>query len=100
MTDRQTSGPSNGELALSKEQRSHIRRSVAQRARIESPDGLFAGDCTMIDVSAGGARLALSTPNRLPNRFFLILSYDGTLRRLCQPVWQTDTKAGVQFIFE
>src|SRR5215813_732242 len=23
-----------------------------------------------------------------------------TLRRLCQPVWQTDTKAGVQFIFK
>jgi hypothetical protein len=85
---------------MNKEQRSHIRRTIAQRARIESPDGLFAGDCTMIDVSAGGARLVLSTPDRLPSRFFLILSYDGALRRQCQTVWQTDTKAGVQFIFE
>lgn len=85
---------------MTKEQRSHIRRSIAQRARIESPDGSFAGDCTMIDVSAGGARLVLSMPDRLPNRFFLILSHDGALRRLCQPVWQTGTKAGVQFIFE
>jgi hypothetical protein len=85
---------------MTKERRSHIRRSIAQRGRIESPDGLFAGDCTMIDVSAGGARLVLSTPDRLPNRFFLILPQDGTLRRQCLPVWQTDTKAGVQFIFE
>jgi hypothetical protein len=80
--------------------RSHIRRSVIQRARIESPDGAFAGECTMTDVSAGGARLVLSTSDPLPSRFFLILSRDGALRRLCQPVWQTDTKAGVQFIFK
>jgi hypothetical protein len=85
---------------MSKEKRSHIRRSIAQRARIESPDGSFAGECTMIDVSAGGARLVLSTPDPLPNRFFLILSHDGALRHLCQPVWQTDTKAGVQFILK
>ena len=80
--------------------RSHVRRLIAQRARIESPDGAFASECTMTDVSAGGARLVLSTSDPLPSRFFLILSHDGTLRRLCQPVWQTDTKAGVQFIFK
>ena len=82
---------------MTKEKRSHIRRSIVQRARIQSPDGLFAGECMMIDVSAGGARLVLSTPDPLPNRFF---SHDGALRRLCQPVWQTETKAGVQFIFK
>jgi hypothetical protein len=54
----------------------------------------------MIDVSAGGARLILSTPDPLPNRFFLILSHEGALRRLCQPVWQTDTKAGEHFIIK
>jgi hypothetical protein len=85
---------------MTKEKRSHIRRSIVQRARIQSPDGLFAGECMMIDVSAGGARLVLSTPDPFPNRFFLILSHDGALRRLCQRVWQTETKAGVQFIFK
>jgi hypothetical protein len=85
---------------MSRQMRSHVRRLIAQRARIESPDGAFASECTMTDVSAGGARLVLSTPDPLPSRFFLILSHDGTLRRLCQPVWQTDTKAGVQFIFK
>jgi hypothetical protein len=84
---------------MSRQMRSHVRRSIVQRARIESPDGAFA-ECTMTNVSAGGARLVLSTSDPLPSRFFLILSHDGTLRRLCQPVWQTDTKAGVQFIFK
>jgi len=100
MTDRQTPGRSNGEFVMTKEKRSHIRRSIVQRARIVSPDGSFAGECTMIDVSAGGARLVLSTPDPLPKRFFLILSHDGALRRLRQPVWQTETKAGVQFILK
>jgi hypothetical protein len=85
---------------ISKEKRSQIRRSIAQRARIESAEGVLAGECTMIDVSAGGARLVLATSDPLPSRFFLILSHGGALRRLCQPVWQTDTKAGVQFILK
>jgi hypothetical protein len=80
--------------------RSHTRRMVAQRARIESLDGSFARDCTMVDVSGGGARLALGASDPLPNRFFLILSRDGVVRRLCQPVWQNEMQAGVQFIFE
>jgi hypothetical protein len=85
---------------MSKENRSHIRRSIAQRARIVSPDGSFTSECIIIDVSAGGARLVLAAGDPLPSRFFLILSHDGALRRLCQPVWQTDTKAGVQFILQ
>ena len=85
---------------MSKDNRSHIRRTIVQPARIESSDGSFVGECTMIDVSAGGARLVLATPDPLPGRFFLVLSHDGALRRLCQPVWQTETKAGVQFIFK
>jgi hypothetical protein len=85
---------------MTKENRSHVRRSTVQRARIEALDGSFLGECTMIDVSAGGARVVLATPDPLPSRFFLILSHDGAPRRLCQPVWQTETRAGVQFIFE
>jgi hypothetical protein len=86
---------------MGKDKRSHVRRVIAQRARVESPDGSFAAECVMVDVSAGGARLVLSTTDPLPDRFFLILSQDGAVRRVCQPVWQTDAKAvGVQFILK
>ena len=98
-TDRQIFGRNHGEPVMSKENRSHVRRSTVQRARIEALDGSFLGECTMIGVSAGGARVVLATPDPLPSRFFLILSHDGALRRLCQPVWQTETRAA-QFIFE
>jgi PilZ domain len=85
---------------VTEENRSHTRRSIAQRARLASADGSLVGECIMIDVSAGGARLVLPTADPLPGRFFLILSHDGALRRLCQPVWQTGTKAGVRFILK
>ena len=84
---------------MSREKRAHVRRVIAHRARVESPDGSFAAECVMIDVSAGGARLILSTTDPLPDRFFLVLSHDGALRRLCEPMWHSEaTAVGVQFI--
>ena len=86
---------------MSREKRAHVRRLMAHRARVESPDGSFAADCVMIDVSAGGARLILSTTDPLPDRFFLVLSHDGALRRLCEPMWHSEaTAVGVQFIIK
>ena len=85
---------------MATEKRTQIRRSILQRARIESTDGSVVRECTTVNVLAG-ARLLLATPEPLPNRFFfLILSHDGAFRRLCSPAWQTDIKAGVQFIFD
>ena len=81
------------------EKRAHIRRSVLQRARIAPVDGSSPKECLMIEVSAGGARLQLATSEPLPDRFFLILSRDGALRRLCSVAWQKRDKAGVQFVF-
>jgi PilZ domain-containing protein len=86
---------------MSREKRAHVRRVIAHRARVESPDGSFAAECVMIDVSAGGARLILSTTDPLPDRFFLVLSHDGALRRLCEPMWHSEaTAVGVQFILK
>jgi PilZ domain len=86
---------------MGEQKRAHIRRLIAQKARVESPDGSFAAECVLIDVSAGGARLVLSTTDPLPDRFFLILSRDGALRRLCEPMWQTNaTAVGVQFVLK
>jgi len=83
---------------MTSEKRVKIRRSVRQGGRILAVDGSELGPCMMVDLSAGGARLLLATPDPLPSRFFLILSRDGALRRLCSVAWQTETKAGVEFI--
>jgi PilZ domain len=84
---------------MNPEQRENIRRSVRQGARIVAVDGSALGACTMVDVSATGARLVLETSDLLPDRLFLLLSHNGNLRRLCSVVWQTGATAGVQFMF-
>jgi len=57
---------------------------------------LFA--CTVRDISATGAGLALSEDAPLPRSFFLALTRDGAVRRLCEPVWQLSVVAGVRFV--
>ena len=56
---------------------------------------LFA--CTVRDISASGAGLALSEDAPLPESFFLAFTRNGALRRLCAPVWQLSVVAGVRF---
>ena len=74
-------------------------RVVAHKARIKSQDGLFGRDCTMIDVSGATLGSFLGASDPLPSQF-LILSHNGAVRRLCQPVWQNEMQAGVRFIFK
>jgi hypothetical protein len=81
---------------MTMDQREHVRRSVRQPARISLDGAAVSRDCLMIDVSASGACLVLDSAEPLPARFFLLLSRD--VRRQCVLVWQTDAKAGVQFV--
>jgi len=53
--------------------------------------------CTLLDISATGAKLKLSQDLPLPDSFFLALTPDGYVRRLCKPAWQLATVAGVRF---
>jgi PilZ domain len=61
-------------------------------------DGSPLGACLMVDVSAGGARLKVQTPEELPGEFTLVLSRDGQLRRQCAIAWRKDGTIGVQFV--
>jgi hypothetical protein len=51
----------------------------------------------MLDVSACGARLELETAATLPNKFMLLLSHDGGLRRECCIVWRSENAVGIKF---
>jgi hypothetical protein len=50
--------------------------------------------CTLLDVSREGARLASS--RRLPDRFYVMLRPD--LKRWCQVTWRRRDEVGVKFI--
>jgi hypothetical protein len=51
----------------------------------------------MLDVSAFGAQLELENALTLPDKFVLLLSHDGRLRRQCLVVWRTQNAVGIEF---
>jgi hypothetical protein len=54
--------------------------------------------CTMVDVSEGGARLKVEHPTQIPDLFTLVLSRGARTSRRCQVRWRSATEVGVQFI--
>jgi len=55
-----------------KEQRIYGRRRVKLPGKIVFGNGSFALDCTIRDLSASGARIAVPNPDELPEQFILI----------------------------
>lgn len=82
---------------MSSDRRKDKRRDVAHGARIVCHEGSGLQNCRMLDVSAFGAQLELEKALTLPDKFVLLLSHDGTLRRQCSVVWRTQNTVGVEF---
>ncbi len=60
-------------------------------------DGSALGACVLTDLSAGGARLLVKPPANIPNRFILVLSWNGQLKRECLVAWRSADAIGVRF---
>jgi len=62
-------------------------------------DGSASMACEVLDISHGGARLRplMCAPDIVPDRFTLLLSADGKVRRFCRVAWRTDGELGVEF---
>jgi len=73
------------------------RRYVVHGARIVCDGGSGLQNCRMLDVSAFGAQLELENALTLPDKFVLLLSHDGRLRRQCLVVWRTQNTVGIEF---
>lgn len=80
------------------ESRKSKRRLVLHGAQVAGLDGSFLESCRIFDVSEGGARLKVADPTNLPDRFLLLLSRDGVLRRQCAVIWRAEDTLGVEFI--
>lgn len=66
---------------------------VSRTAKILLPKGAPI-ECTIIDLSAGGACLDLADPDRLPRRFTLL---HGATKKSCLVMWKKFRRIGVQF---
>ena len=80
----------------SRDKRKSKRRPVRYAARVEFKSGRTAG-CYLSDVSDTGARLEVPYSDKVPERFRLWLTTDGSARRTCRVVWRKPNQVGVAF---
>lgn len=79
------------------EQRRSMREYVRFPAWVDTGAGGALRDCTVLDVSEDGARIAISAPTELPDEFYLVLSRYGARRR-CRLVWRSAKEAGLSYL--
>jgi hypothetical protein len=80
------------------EQRRSTREPVNFPAWIDLGQRSQRRDCTVLDVSDGGARILLASAATLPREFWLVFSKDGTRRRRCHLVWRTSEQIGLRYL--
>jgi hypothetical protein len=74
------------------------RNKVDRVAWISVGNGLPLRNCTLIDISESGAKLALKEVENIPDVFSLWLSRHGHPRYSCRVVWSRQNSIGVQFL--
>jgi hypothetical protein len=86
---------------MSRRDRKIERHFVCQPALMVSVDGSRIGECSMLDVSAGGARLQITGGVSVPDEFILLLSKFGPgVRRRCAVAWRNETEVGIRFLLD
>jgi hypothetical protein len=85
---------------MSIENRKAARRIIRHPAVILNPDGSVFLPCTVMDVSATGAKLVLQAPAKLPDEFIVLLAKHAKVHRKCQISWQEGAAIGVRFVIE
>jgi hypothetical protein len=76
--------------------RSSTRRRVLKTAKLAFKERSATIDCTVRDLSEGGARLEVASVVGIPESFELMLA--GEPVRACRVIWVKATQVGVAFI--
>ena len=77
------------------ERRAHTRHRVFKGGRLAFKGGSSV-ECTVRNISPGGARVDLTSPVALPEQFTLLIDTDHFKQR-CHPVWTRNTRIGLAF---
>lgn len=73
------------------------RKQMAKSGKIVFDWGRSTIDCTIIDLSAGGAALTVKSTAGIPAEFNLILTQDNVVKS-CRVVWKKETQVGLVFL--
>ncbi len=83
---------------MQQDRRKSPRRKLRYPARIDLGGDNPRWDCTLQDISEGGAKLQLIGPDVLPQEFNLLLAMGPKTSRRCKLVWRSEDYIGVQFL--
>jgi hypothetical protein len=83
----------------SREARKTVRRTTRRSAEVMFPGKDRPIPCVILDLSSGGARLAIGYSSaEIPHTFALVLYKDRSAQRECEIVWTDRRCVGVKFI--
>jgi hypothetical protein len=80
------------------ELRKHRRVDLSYVARVISLEAELICDCALVDVSQGGARIAVLAADMVPDEFLLAFSPKSDVSRKCKVAWRRDDEVGVIFL--
>jgi hypothetical protein len=80
------------------ELRRHRRVDLSYGARVLSSQTDLICDCAIVDVSQGGARIAVLAAEMVPDEFLLAFSQKSDVSRRCKVAWRKDDEVGVIFL--
>jgi hypothetical protein len=81
-----------------KVQREPRRRLHKRLGWITLDDGVSERECHVLDLSSGGARIAMDDAMDVRDRFELMLVRGHHKRELCEVVWRRGKTYGVKFL--
>jgi hypothetical protein len=84
-------------VLLPTERRQCVRLGVTYPALIQLGDRVPLQPCTVLDISQSGGRIRLETTEPVPDRFCLLFTNTGSVRRACSVVWRHGLYLGVAF---
>jgi hypothetical protein len=73
------------------------RAEVDREAWLDAGDGRPLLNCTLVDLSDSGAKLAVDAVDKIPDTFSLWLNRHGKPRFTCRTVWRSFNTIGVEF---
>jgi PilZ domain len=78
--------------------RKHHRVELDYMARVLTVAAEPVCDCALIDVSQGGARIAVLAADMIPDEFLLRFSATSDVSRRCKVAWRKEDEIGVVFV--
>jgi len=83
-------------LAASTDSRLEARKRVLMAGLVVPEGGIESFNCTVLDVSASGARVRVAPDRMIPPEFHLVVVRDRTAHQ-ARVMWRSQQLAGVRF---